>query len=1317
MKHKVISALLAAVMLLSVPMPVFAEEKTERPSPVETIEIHTDADFQAFARSCVLDSWSQNKRVELKADVNLKNMDVLPVPTFGGIFDGGGYSITGLDITQAVSPAGLFGSLQPTAVVKNLCVRGRVTPDGDCGATGGIAGENYGSIEFCTFSGVVTGKTNTGAIVGSNFGTIRDCMTDGSITGSNRTGGICGYNDGQLIACKNSGLVNTDSADPTLNPTKISLDSTLDFSKISNVDVIDAASDTGGIAGYSSGSILSCENMGSVGYPHIGYNLGGIVGRNCGFIENCENKGEIYGRKDVGGIVGQIEPYILTLLSPDYLETLSKQFENLGGLVSGAGNDGAKTGGDVQDSIAVISGYQSAAQSAVGELLSSASGGELNEGALSDLQSAVQGMVNASGDLRSDIGDGVEVLSRDVSAISGQISAISRTFALATEDAKQDTITDLSDVDVDGITEGRVLNCINTGRVEADLNVGGIAGTMGVESTADPEDDFPEGGITQRRRYELKAIADSCENVGTVKGKRSYVGGICGRMDLGLITKCRGYGRIASEAGDYVGGITGLAGGTVRDCFAKCTLSGGDYVGGIVGSGIASDYHGDSSMVTGCYSMVDISESKQYAGAISGAYAGVFVGNYFVSDTLAGIDRVSYAALAEPVSYGKMQTLRELPESLQELTLRFVADGKTIKTRSFHYGDSFDDSDFPEIPQKEGYYARWNIRDLTNLRFDTVVEANYLPYITALDSADCRDDERPVFFVQGQFQERDYLETVSGKTEFIPGTKGKLLEQWHLSIPADGLASHTIRYLPEQEKVQLYLLKSGTWSSIQPETMGTYLAFDASGSDVEIAVATSDPAGRDRMLILAGVLSVLLVAALFLVRWMKAVRRDRKESQPSTQGKKWIIWIVVAVLLAAGAAAGMWMYQSQPEVAEVVHLYDVMKDYLQQPEQKMKLTVKAQTEDKDTDFTADLDVMKLAGHTVSVITEKGRSLYYSDGVVLVENGDAFRLSSAAPDYSGLMHQMLELAKTVQIDSADGTYSITAEGSQAAAIGRLLMPSVYDLLPETMDLAVELKTEQDELTQIRISGAGNLEDSVKTPFSLSAVVDVLQPEHVQIPEAVTQKILSGNIQAQELFSDELVQLIHAWSQLRDREFCAAQVQLAADFGPLAVDDSFLCYQWKVDKTRIYGTDNTGKMLYIGENKVCNADGREVYIQKTNEMDITGLPDVFYRTFRNAQYKCQQEGQITVYSVALQPTGMQELTEAILPRTQGMDISYRQGGFRLLLENGEIQGVQISCDGSAKDAVVGVDVGLALNVTLLPDAQVQFLPEAVLHTLIE
>lgn len=56
-------------------------------------------------------------------------------------------------------------------------------------------------------------------------------------------------------------------------------------------------------------------------------------------------------------------------------------------------------------------------------------------------------------------------------------------------------------------------------------------------------------------------------------------------MDLGLITDCSGFGSVTSDSGDYVGGIAGQSGATVRQSYAKCTLSGTKYVGGIIGAG------------------------------------------------------------------------------------------------------------------------------------------------------------------------------------------------------------------------------------------------------------------------------------------------------------------------------------------------------------------------------------------------------------------------------------------------------------------------------------------------------------------------------------------------------------------------------------------------------------------------------------------------------------------------------------------------------------------------------------------------------------
>ena len=107
-----------------------------------------------LAENCKLDSWSRGKTVVLLADIFLEE-EFLPIQTFGGIFDGKGLSINGLQIDSGVSPAGLFGVVQEGAVIKKINVTGNVEPAGINNAVGGIVGENYGEIINSTFTGTV----------------------------------------------------------------------------------------------------------------------------------------------------------------------------------------------------------------------------------------------------------------------------------------------------------------------------------------------------------------------------------------------------------------------------------------------------------------------------------------------------------------------------------------------------------------------------------------------------------------------------------------------------------------------------------------------------------------------------------------------------------------------------------------------------------------------------------------------------------------------------------------------------------------------------------------------------------------------------------------------------------------------------------------------------------------------------------------------------------------------------------------------------------------------------------------------------------
>ncbi|MEI3210726.1 MAG: hypothetical protein V8S14_07700 [Lachnospiraceae bacterium] len=127
------------------------------------------------------------------------------------------------------------------------------------------------------------------------------------------------------------------------------------------------------------------------------------------------------------------------------------------------------------------------------------------------------------------------------------------------------------------------------------------------------------------------------------------------------------------------------------------------------------------STVSGCYAMVEINGDGQSTGAISGTETGNFTENYFVSDTLAGLGRISYAGQAEPISFPALAEIPGMPVKMTQFTLRFLVEGEEVKTMAFAYGDSFEADAPPK--SRQGRRLRCLNADLTDLHFDKAVAA------------------------------------------------------------------------------------------------------------------------------------------------------------------------------------------------------------------------------------------------------------------------------------------------------------------------------------------------------------------------------------------------------------------------------------------------------------------------------------------------------------------------------------------------------------------------------------------------------------------
>lgn len=350
---KMVCFLLGAALCVQSPVAVLAAEaptyeqyrggtdrQTGRSDADYTLlEISTEEELRELAENCILDSWSRDKKVVLTADIELTGTEPLCIPVFAGIFDGNDHSITGLKLTEMGSAVGLFRYVQEGARVQNLTVRGEIAPEGSQDQAGGIVGVNYGRISNCSFAGKVSGNGEIGGIAGVNeeTGEIRGCENSAAITGNHSAGGITGNNKGILNNCTNSGTVNTSGTEVTYGLDDFTAENLEQINSTSNVA---AHTDTGGIAGISSGKIYYCSNEGTIGYQHVGYNTGGIVGRlHQGYLQNCTNSGYVLGRKDVGGIVGQMEPFLEVQYLSDKLSQLDRETDKFIDLMDAAYDD------------------------------------------------------------------------------------------------------------------------------------------------------------------------------------------------------------------------------------------------------------------------------------------------------------------------------------------------------------------------------------------------------------------------------------------------------------------------------------------------------------------------------------------------------------------------------------------------------------------------------------------------------------------------------------------------------------------------------------------------------------------------------------------------------------------------------------------------------------------------------------------------------------------------------------------------------------------------------------------------------------------
>lgn len=764
LKKRIIPAGLSLILIIMtvisiMPINVSAEDS------LNVIEISRVNELIEFANKCKYDSYSKDKIVKLTADIDVSGSDFKGISYFAGTFDGGSHIISGFNVDYKGSDFGFFRYIAESGFITNLNISGSINVTGSQENIGGIAGVNKGVINESSFSGKVNASTATGAIAGYNHenAKIVSCTSDADILATNQTGGIAGVNDGLISSCTSKSRVNTQELDTTLDIGGVDV-GTLNLTQ----NVIDR-NDMGGIAGESTGIISDCVNYGKIGFAHTGYNVGGIAGKQSGKVITCSNEGEIYGRKDVGGIVGQAEPDIESEYLNDRVDDVQSSIDIINSTLNNMSSSMNNASSDVKSYTEnIIDQYKELLDKLQDKLNGNNDNDEKIEDFVDDISKDIENSTVADDihGVADTVDSEIRTIADSIERISAQIknigNTVTETMDVVTSD--DDYIEDISSADSAQNSDGVIAKSVNRGAVHGDINAGGIAGTMNVEYDVDPEYDLDITETTNvRLRSTVSDVVIYCINYGEVNSKKDCAGGIVGLQELGLVYGSEGYGTVKSETGNYVGGIAGNSASAITESYSLCNVESEDYTGGICGKGYT---------MQNCISIPAILGDGEAKGSLAGIIEsdGEVSTNIFVNDIYGGIDDINYSGKADSASYEAVMAMENIPDGFHRVTLVFKADGNVIDTKNIAYNANLGVSELPAIPDKDGYYAQWpeNIVSKPILQ-NTVVEAEYHVWIESVAGDIASQNDKPLFIAEGKFYDDNKITLSKCDTDNLSG--------------------------------------------------------------------------------------------------------------------------------------------------------------------------------------------------------------------------------------------------------------------------------------------------------------------------------------------------------------------------------------------------------------------------------------------------------------------------------------------------------------------------------------------------------------------
>jgi hypothetical protein len=253
-----------------------------------------------------------------------------------------------------------------------------------------------------------------------------------------------------------------------------------------------------------------------------------------------------------------------------------------------------------------------------------------------------------------------------------------------------------------------------------------------------------------------------------------------------------------------------------------------------------------------------------------------------VSDSLYGINGISYEGVAEAISYEQLTGVEGIAKEFSSLTITFLDENyDVIKKTKVKFGEELSDISYPYTETEEGEYVQWSGFYSKSVAGNVFLLASTEDENTTLASKTA-DAGKSLAYVSGSFTELSEFTIEDVTEQYFPEQEDNVTEHvYAVTLDNTSMTEDTVtklRILKEQENgdAAVYIRDGEQWKATDYREIGSYIEVSIKGTKAVVRVQITEQNNYTRLWLYAAV-GVVFVLLVFGIWQKKRVRKYTKK--------------------------------------------------------------------------------------------------------------------------------------------------------------------------------------------------------------------------------------------------------------------------------------------------------------------------------------------------------------------------------------------------------------------------------------------------------